>query len=366
MTNVKKVLMASVALTMISGAAWAAGNDAEITQTGNKNETTITQTSQSIGHSATADVTGNRNNVLVLQTTTSGNNGVGNADITIDGPGTGGNQNAVNVTQQNFQQTSVQEQNADIDIYGSRNEVNTTQNFGTSFKNEITIALRGSGADGSDNNNIDVTQTDNDETASVTVYGDRNDVDVDQRSGAGGQTATVYIDGTAGDDEGDGNKVNIKQSYANLSGSGETFALGGNNADVSIYGDRNNSSAFSGVATSSLASANGLNPGDIVQTGRDNNVDINVGSGSVDSNNNRFAVSQRGDSNDVFATILGDDNELVVAQNGVGNSSISTQIGSGNIVAVSQSGNDNSASVTQTGDGNIANVGQTGGMTSAQ
>src|SRR5690606_9688236 len=111
--------------------------------------------------------------------------------------------NDVTLTQGAFQGHtfgSGQHQTATVDIFGDGNDITGTQKYGTDYQaNVLTITIRGN--DEGSNNKVNVYQHGNGETSTTTIWGDHNDVGVDQ--GAGANTATVYIDGTAGDDEGD-------------------------------------------------------------------------------------------------------------------------------------------------------------------
>jgi hypothetical protein len=349
MTRFTKVMMGATALSMMAGVAFAQSNEARSTQDGRANDTTILQQSSGRGHDAVSDVTGNRNDVLIDQSSGAVNNS-GQATVVIDAnPGSRSADNNIEITQEAFQNTtSGFGQRATVDVRGDRNDVVTLQQYGTANiePNVLTIAVNGNGQ-GSDNS-IDILQSGNGLTSTTTIWGDDNEVDVDQ--GAGGHTSTIYIDGTIGDDEGDGNSVNVVQRV-----NGQY--IGGNQANVTIYGDDNNSARrFSGVARDLALT---LDPGDVIQTGNLNVATLRIGAaGGLDASNNSFAVSQTGLSNDLVADVLGEDNELVVVQSGSDNFSYSLQDGTGNVAAVSQMGSANVSTTMQYGSFNSVSVTQ--------
>lgn len=350
--KLKLALAATTALALMTGMAMADQNDAVSNQTGNDNSTGIVQSSTSgNGHKANSDVTGNHNTISIDQNSATAAHG--NASVLVNGDNGRGDNNTVTLTQSSFQGHtfgSGQHQTAIVDIHGDSNTINGTQKYGTDYEqNKLTVTIRGNG-EGS-GNAVDVNQFGNGETSTTTIWGDNNDVDVNQ--GAGHNTASIYIDGNAGDDEGDGNKVNVKQDHNGVSfGNGLT----GNTAQITIYGDNNNKSlAFTGDA-SDLGT--GLTPGSIVQSGAANLVTLNVGSSGFDSSSNAFAAKQSGTLNSLTGNIFGNHNQLVVAQSGDTNAATLLQSGDYNNAAVSQGGNTNAATVSQIGNGNATTVTQ--------
>ena len=349
--KLKLALAATTALAFMTGMALADSNDAVSNQTGNDNDTAITQSSTlgNDGHKANSDVTGNHNTISIDQNSATAAHG--NASVLVNGDNGRGDYNAVTLKQSSFQGHtfgSGEHQNASVDIHGDRNTVNGTQKYGTDYEqNRLTVTIRGNG-EGS-GNTVNVNQSGNGETSTTTIWGDNNDVGVNQ--GAGANTATIYIDGNAGDDEGDGNKLNVRQDH----GTAPWGNLPGNTARITIYGDNNNASGgFSGDAATLAA---GLTPGSIVQSGAANLVTLNVG-GLSDSNSNAFAAKQVGISNTLTGNILGNHNQSVAVQSGDNNIAGLYQLGDSNNAAVSQANNANTTAVSQVGNGNATTVTQ--------
>ena len=340
-------LTSALALILASGSAFAADNYANSTQTGDSNSSQITQNSQQgHGHHATSDVTGDHNTVGIDQTSTT--DGYGWASVKVDGYAGQGDYNSVDVGQSSFQGSDSNQQKANIDVYGDGNDITTTQKYGTQPQpNRLTVKICGN-AEGS-NNTLDIFQHGNGETSTTAIWGDHNNVGVNQ--GAGANTATVYIDGNANDDEGDYNLVQVSQDHG-------TQGYQGNTATVKIYGDGNNlGKAFSAEAG---AIAGGLNPGDIKQSGALNVARVNLGTpGGLDANNNAFAVQQTGYDNALYQNTTGDWNQSVVLQNGDANGANLTQIGNYNVATMQQTGASNSSVVTQNGSYNHNVVNQT-------
>ncbi|MGB3539442.1 MAG: hypothetical protein WBA42_14890 [Mesorhizobium sp.] len=352
--KLKLALAATTALVLMTGMAMADSNDAVSNQSGNDNSTDIVQSSTSNnGHRANSDVIGNHNTISIDQNSTSAAHG--NASVLVNGDNGQGDYNAVTLTQSSFQGHSIgsgEHQTAAVDIHGDGNIVNGTQKYGTDYEqNKLTVTIRGNG-EGS-GNAVDVYQGGNGETSTTTIWGDGNDVDVNQ--GSGHNTATIYIDGNAGDGEGSGNKLDVRQDHNGVSfGNGLT----GNTAQITVFGDGNNASANGGFFGDMATLAAGLTPGSIVQSGAANLVTLNVGSNGFDSNSNAFAVRQAGTSNSLTGNILGNHNQSVVAQSGDSNITTLLQSGDYNGAAVSQVGSTNSTAVSQMGNGNATTVTQ--------
>jgi hypothetical protein len=352
--KLKLALAATTALALMTGMALADSNNAVSNQTGNDNSAEITQGSTSgNGHNANSDVTGSHNTISIDQNSATAAHG--NASVLVSGDNGQGDYNAVTLRQSSFQGHSFgsgEHQTASVDIHGDGNIVNGTQKYGTDYEqNKLTVTIRGNG-EGS-GNAVDVYQGGNGETSTTTIWGDGNDVDVNQ--GSGHNTAAIYIDGNAGDGEGDGNKLDVRQDHNGVSfGNGLT----GNTAQITVYGDGNNANVGFGGAAATLATGAGLTPGSIVQSGAANLVTLNVGSNGFDSNSNAFAVKQAGTSNSLTGNILGNQNQSVVAQNGDSNITTLLQAGDYNGAAVSQMGVTNNAAVSQMGNGNATTVTQ--------
>jgi len=122
------------------------------------------------------------------------------------------------------------------------------------------------------------------------------------------------------DFSGNGNGLSIAQSF--------DHAGAGNRLSGSVTGDENGLTG--GVFAPALA-ALGLLPGQLIQSGHDNQISLTV-SGSQ----NIFAASQLGSANALTASIIGNNNQAVILQ-----------VGAGNVVSFSQSGTANSLSVVQ-------------------
>jgi hypothetical protein len=120
---------------------------------------------------------------------------------------------------------------------------------------------------------------------------------------------------------GNDNSLYIDQTY---DGSGLT-----NQVKLNITGDLNGGplhSSFTGAARSS-----GLTPGEIVQVGHDNLVDL-----FIKGSSNLFSSTQIGSANTLTAQITGNYNQAAVYQSGVGNTASIFQNGNGNSVTIIQ------------------------------
>lgn len=156
---------------------------------------------------------------------------------------------------------------------------------------------------------------DNSSTASIT--GDSNNVSVTQA--VLDNTADLMIDG-------DSNTLNVWQA-----------GISNNQITADIYGDDNNTAGnFSGAAAGALG-ISGLQAGDLVQIGYNNDIDLNVGTAGAESNDNLFAFRQYGSDNAIEATIKGGDN----------NQAVIVQAGSSNFTSLVQNGSNNNAGITQ-------------------
>jgi hypothetical protein len=133
------------------------------------------------------------------------------------------------------------------------------------------------------------------------------------------------------------NRLNIQQN--------QSGGLQGNVTTVSVTGDSNGAGTFpSPSSLSSLANANGLISGDIIQSGAGNSVSL-----TISTNLNNFAFKQSGgNDNSITASVLGgDSNRAVGVQNGSGNSASMTQNGANNATLFHQVGGTNSVTISQ-------------------
>ena len=122
------------------------------------------------------------------------------------------------------------------------------------------------------------------------------------------------------DISGDGNGIAIDQTFDQLGG--------GNHISGSITGDSN---GLLGGSFSAPLSAVGLTPGQIVQSGHDNEISL-----SINGSQNLFAFSQTGNANALTASIIGNNNQAVILQVGTGNVVSFSQTGTGNMLSVVQ------------------------------
>ena len=120
----------------------------------------------------------------------------------------------------------------------------------------------------------------------------------------------------------DGNQNRLTIDQANTGGAS-------NHISVFIDGDLNGGPL--NASFSSLAQANGLAPGALVQNGFDNSMAF-----KVVGSHNIFAAAQLGNNNTIDAFVSGSYNEASVMQVGEGNVASLSQTGIGNIVSISQ------------------------------
>jgi hypothetical protein len=102
-----------------------------------------------------------------------------------------------------------------------------------------------------------------------------------------------------------------------------------NQVKLTFAGDLNGGplhSSFTGATARS-----GLAPGDIVQVGHDNLVDL-----FIRGNSNLFAAAQIGSANTLTAQITGNYNQTAVYQMGIGNVAAIVQNGNGNSLTIIQ------------------------------
>ena len=308
-------------------------NETDVIQEGDTNTTEVTQAGDRNRSDNTS--TGARNTVTVDQGPETVNTWFGpilfggndnESDVAI-----AGDDNDVNVTQ-------IRDGNeSEVDVEGGDNDIDVTQDdsqFGDG--NTSTVQIDGAGAFGGDNgsNNEVTVNQDGDNDSEVSIFGDDNDVDVDQR---GRNTLTIDISGVF---EGDDNTVNVDQNagFGNdadigIIGDGNTLNIdqaGNNTATVDIDGN----GYFWGYVIPGEGDGNtvtidqfGQNGATAGITGDNNTLDIdqdgfntadvqlNGGvSGSLESDNNRIAVDQFGE-NSVTVSLWGDDNNSGSAGN---------------------------------------------------
>lgn len=189
-------------------------------------------------------------------------------------------------------------------VLGSGNVLTTNQ----TGSNSSTLIANGSG------NALSNTQTGSN-TATLTANGSGNALTSTQ---TGTNTATLTANGN-------GNLVNSRQDVRN-------------NLVLTIWGDNNNNigRGFSAGLPAALV-AGSLNPGDVIQDGTLNTVNLEIGTSATDTaSGNLFAFSQTGNNNAITGRISGSMNEVAVVQTGNANAANFSQIGVGNILGVSQ------------------------------
>ncbi len=159
--------------------------------------------------------------------------------------------------------------------------------------------------------------------ATGTVSGDENEMAVRQ---IGDDNSFTFLqNGTANaaaaDFAGERNRVALRQNGT------------GNLAVVSVSGNSNNALQVTGFTGDRLAvaTAEGLKPGDIVQAGTLNTVDVIV-TGDL----NAFAFSQKDQDNRIYGLASGTGNQAVVTQAGTANVASFSQRGKGNGLVIQQ------------------------------
>ena len=121
---------------------------------------------------------------------------------------------------------------------------------------------------------------------------------------------------------GNNNELAISQSY--MLGS-----IGQNFMDISI--DGNNNGGPSGLDFTGVALESGLQPGNLIQEGFNNNMIVDVSGTS-----NLFSFLQQGSDNSLQASIEGTGNQAAVQQYGQNNHVSFSQTGSNNSISISQ------------------------------
>ena len=296
---------------------------------------------------ATAPRTGNRVNFL----NQSGSDNY--VDLLQRGSGIGG-RGAFNVVHQIGQTGNGHE--IDIKQEGANNHIHyVTQNGGNDNSAVLTLrgdengaaigggrgaftAGRGAAAAGLGANYVSgVFQQGSDNAVEYAVFGgNANQFGFEQR-GTGNRAIDILITGN-------GNELAVYQN--GTSNALELSAIAGENnviglrqtgtdnvASLNVSGDRNvGYNPFTTGPAATLASAQGLAPGLLVQDGMSNRVALTVSLG----NDNVFASLQDGD-----------DNVIVATQSGAGNQAAVVQLGNGNVANMSQIGSTNSVSIKQ-------------------
>lgn len=274
-----KAMAADATVSSIANGVWqtGAGNQTDLTLSGNENRFAIRQSGQ--GNVASKlEINGDKNELAIAQTGT-----YNQAEVSTIGANSGGN--SIGIKQNRYNNI------ASITVVGGGNDILTKQD---GFFNTATTVVSGFG------NGMFIDQTGTND-ALVAANGNENYLNVKQNGF--GNAATVKITGNNNNFAN-----NAKQDFT--SRTILTARLGQNLGDVKagdIYQD------------------NGLSL-------RGNTVDL-----TVNSSNNLFATYQNGRGNTITGTIGGGNgNQAFVAQIGNGNMTDMSQTGAGNILAVVQ------------------------------
>jgi hypothetical protein len=280
-----------------------AENTIALTITGNYNQFGLTQrgTDNSVGE----EITGNGNSFGAYQS--------GHHNQLVAG-GIAGDGNDLGTSQTGHANTV----SAVLNWSSSDNEVGIGQNGDS---NAADLSLKG------DNGLVAVSQDGRGHDAGITTIGDRDVLLAVQynpgRTASIGNSMTVNV-------AGDGN--NGLDGLAAASFTGDALAA----AAKAIAIPR--SLVISPDPTLLVGSLQGglvLVPGLLVQWGDADTIDIEVGA-TGPSNDNLFAVEQKGDGNLITASVNGSNNQFVI-----------TQIGDDDIAAINQDGNGNIAVISQ-------------------
>ncbi len=255
-----------------------------------------------------------------------------------------GNDNVVGVSQVRGKNNSV-----NVTLTGNNNRVgnkyDTTIEEGVQQFNATneTVTLNAKG----DNNLLYVKQRySNGDSATATVTGNRNVVDIKQQGESttilgNANKATVSIKGSD-------SWVTISQTGSNNVAS-STFSDGSSQADVTQIGTKNTVQlSASGMYNSFMAK----------QTGSENTMTL---SGKATTNEtNYIRGEQRGDKNRMLLKAEGNGNLLSGYQQGTSNSMTVNTHGDHNTAMTTQTGNNNSMNITYYGSGNTGFFTQTG------
>lgn len=234
---------------------------------------------------------------------------------------------------------------ADVSIEGWNNDVFIDQESEFVGGGTASVTIDGAGSPAQERgrgNDVDIFQQAHG-TATVDIFGDFNIVDIGQFND---DVANITIGGggTSGFPEGDSNRLYVRQAFGALL-----------NAD--IYGDGNNnpaSGSFGGDAATVASAATppggllgaGLQPGEIVQFGDGNEIDLDVGSTTLEASGNLFAFLQEGPGNYIDADIVGNGSQMAAEQVGMNNMAQLSQSG-GDTIGSSQIGDSNSTTIIQ-------------------
>lgn len=203
----------------------------------------------------------------------------------------------------------------DMMVSGSYNQFGVSQ---TGDLNEASIIISGIG------NSIGTAQASNDAGNIVTanIAGDDNDVGVSQTVGASANASSA----AELDILGNNNLLNVDQNSTRSLGGAQTVM-------VSITGNDNNRGVFDLLGDAGgVASAAGLNPGDIIQQKNGAFAEI-----TVIGDGNLFATSQNGNpAGSITGYIEGNSNQAAVWSVGASNTASFSQIGNGNNLGIIQ------------------------------
>ena len=315
-----------------------AGNSANLTQTGYRNSIQlVTQT-------------GNENQATVTQTNLgSGTNNYNRVDLVSQDSTTGTTGNTVSVVQEgqrngiagfsagSFAALTGVAKSSVTQIGGG----NVVDYLATGNYNQFGFYQEGNGntvgtvtITGNGNETAAYQMGDGNTVTIVPIVGDGNDVGAIQN----GMTnmATVSLSNgsnvnSVGIDQNVTNRASVSidgnNNYASLDQDGTNSGLS-YGIDLLIEGNDNNRGAF---APGGDAAGVGLTVGLFVQDGTNNLLDIDVIGG-----NNDFATSQVGDDNIITASVTGSMNEFAVSQTNNGNVTNLIQTGNSNIAGIIQ------------------------------
>jgi hypothetical protein len=284
--ELKKLLAATTALTLLAAPAFASDNDALST------------------------VVGNGNTVDIHQSTAADPLGGNDADVLID--------------------------------FGNDNDVAINQESKFNGGGEASVMIQGGGGDDGSANTVDVFQQATG-VADIDITGDRNEIDLDQYNN---DSATIEITGSIGAGEGDDNYLKIKQGKSSLA-NGNTLEVtidGDDNNRGSFTAGGKAAMAAGDPAYVGYHDFGGLTPGELGQLGEGNLMTVTL----VDeSSENQFALGQDGDFNTMTLYVDGNNNEAAAFQDGDSNVTKISQTGPFNVAGSATIGNGNVVSITQ-------------------
>lgn len=225
-----------------------------------------------------------------------------------------------------------------IAVTGSDNSVTGFAFSDSSFTIAISGAGEGGGVEPASGNGNTVSLISNYlDTATLSIFGDENEIDASQSLGNSLQVSlTGGFDGKLGLE---GNHFLISQSGSfdstGPAGSSLTLTVVGSGQNGTSSGNNGNG-LFSGVASEIAALDNRLAPGTLTQSGSNNVATLNIGFEGLSANNNLVSVLQVGSGHEFFGDVSGVNNELVVFQENAPSSLYITQAGSFNNIGVYQ------------------------------